>query len=188
MTARARATSAVDVVTWAPTTAARRRARGFDQAEVLAHDRGRARRVGRAGSVLRRVGDDHQTGHSRAERIDAPEFAVARTVVAIAGRRVLVVDDVVTTGATLRAAASVLRERGRGPGRGARRGPPGLSVGVPLPLAAGGRMDSTVTRLARLRADIAAGTYAPPADAVAEALVGWIARPEQFERGGPRCR
>ena len=37
-------------------------------------------------------------------------------------------------------------------------------------------------RLARLRADIAAGNYAPPAEAVAESLVGWIARPEQFER------
>ena len=45
-------------------------------------------------------------------------------------------------------------------------------------------MDSTVTRLARLRADIASGSYAPPVDAVAEALVGWIARPEQFERAG----
>ena len=43
-------------------------------------------------------------------------------------------------------------------------------------------MDSTVTRLARLRADIASGSYAPPVDAVAEALVGWIARPEQFEQ------
>ena len=37
-------------------------------------------------------------------------------------------------------------------------------------------MDTTHNRLARLRAEIAAGTYAPPADAVAEALVGWIAR------------
>ena len=45
-------------------------------------------------------------------------------------------------------------------------------------------MESTVTRLARLRADIAAGTYAPPVDDVAESLVGWIARPEQFERSG----
>jgi len=42
-------------------------------------------------------------------------------------------------------------------------------------------MDSE-DRLARLRADIAAGTYTPPAEAVAESLVGWIARPEQFER------
>jgi hypothetical protein len=43
-------------------------------------------------------------------------------------------------------------------------------------------MESTAARLARLRADIAAGTYAPPADAVAESLVGWIAHPDQFER------
>ena len=42
-------------------------------------------------------------------------------------------------------------------------------------------MERNTARLARLRADIAAGTYAPPADAVAEALVGWIARPEQFD-------
>lgn len=45
-------------------------------------------------------------------------------------------------------------------------------------------MDSTETRLAHLRADIAAGTYTPDADAVAEAIVGWIARPEQFENAG----
>ena len=43
-------------------------------------------------------------------------------------------------------------------------------------------MESTDVRLARLRAEIAAGTYTPPVDAVAESLVGWIARPEQFER------
>jgi hypothetical protein len=43
-------------------------------------------------------------------------------------------------------------------------------------------MTSTAARLARLRADIAAGTYAPEADAVAESLVGWIAHPDQFER------
>ena len=43
-------------------------------------------------------------------------------------------------------------------------------------------MESTAARLARLRADIAAGTYAPPVDDVGESLVGWIARPDQFER------
>jgi hypothetical protein len=48
-------------------------------------------------------------------------------------------------------------------------------------------MESTDSRLARLRAEIDAGTYAPPADAVAESLVGWIARPEQFERRAARA-
>jgi len=43
-------------------------------------------------------------------------------------------------------------------------------------------METNEHRLARLRADIAAGTYAPPVESVAESLVGWIARPEQFER------
>jgi hypothetical protein len=51
-------------------------------------------------------------------------------------------------------------------------------------------MEQTDERLARVRAEIAAGTYAPTPDAVAEALLGWIARPEQFEarRGARRSR
>jgi hypothetical protein len=48
-------------------------------------------------------------------------------------------------------------------------------------------MESTDARLARLRAEITDGTYAPPPDAVAESLVAWIARPEQFERGAARA-
>lgn len=37
-------------------------------------------------------------------------------------------------------------------------------------------------RLVELREAIAAGSYAPDPESVAESLVGWIARPEQFER------
>jgi predicted amidophosphoribosyltransferase len=98
------------VVTWAPTTAARRRARGFDQAEVLAAAVAAVRDHPVRG-VLRRIGHDHQTGRTRAERIDAPTFRVVRPA-AVTGRSVLVVDDVVTTGATLTAAAATLRAAG----------------------------------------------------------------------------
>ena len=100
----------VDVVTWAPTTAARRRDRGFDQAEVLATAVATELRRPRRAS-LRRIGDDHQTGRSRAERIDAASY-VPRAHAPVSGRRVLLVDDVVTTGATLTAAASALRRAG----------------------------------------------------------------------------
>lgn len=42
-------------------------------------------------------------------------------------------------------------------------------------------MSPTPDRIAWLTRAIADGTYAPPVDAVAESLVGWIAPPAAFE-------
>ena len=96
------------VVTWAPTSAARRRHRGFDPAEVLA--RPLARRLGLpVRPLLRRVGGGTQTGRDLASRLaDPPRFVVRRAV----GGTVLVVDDVCTSGATLGSAATALRDAG----------------------------------------------------------------------------
>jgi ComF family protein len=95
------------MVTWAPTGHARRRARGYDQAELL------ARALARRWSVpcrvlLRRRAGPPQSGRSAGERQANPAFHVVGRVVPA----VVVVDDVVTTGATLSAAARALRSAG----------------------------------------------------------------------------
>jgi predicted amidophosphoribosyltransferase len=98
----------LDVVTWAPTSARRRRQRGFDQAELIARCVARRWRLPARRLLVRQPGH-HQTGRSRSDRLGGPEF---RAGAVLPGAAVLVVDDVVTTGATLYAAVSALREAG----------------------------------------------------------------------------
>lgn len=98
----------VDVVTWAPTSARRVRRRGYDQAEAIA--RAVARQLGvPCVRLLYRTHGAPQTGKSRADRLAGPAFRARRPR---RGLSVLVVDDVVTTGATLRTAAQALRTAG----------------------------------------------------------------------------
>ena len=97
-----------DVVTWAPTTVLRRQKRGFDQSELIA--RHLAAQLGvRHARLLRRCNDGRQTGSSREERLARPLF-VSRP--GLRGKCIWVVDDVMTTGATLRASAEALVDSG----------------------------------------------------------------------------
>jgi predicted amidophosphoribosyltransferase len=106
--AHGRAAGGCEVVTWAPTGARRRRRRGYDQAELLARALARELGVPCRGLLRRRAGGA-QTGRSRTERLDGPTFAA---FVPRPGIRVLLVDDVVTTGATLAAARAALVDAG----------------------------------------------------------------------------
>ena len=97
----------VDVVTWAPTSRARRRERGFDPAEILARAVARRLRARRVGLLDRGLGPP-QTGLDAAARRRGPRFDPRQTVPQV----VLLVDDIATTGATLTAAATALRRGG----------------------------------------------------------------------------
>ena len=94
----------IEVVTWVPTTRERRMARGHDQAETLARILGRMLGVP-VRKLLERETVGHQTGHSRKQRLVDVALR-ARTMTNPC--TVLVVDDVVTTGATMRMAKQAL--------------------------------------------------------------------------------
>jgi ComF family protein len=98
-----------DIVTWAPTTSRRVQLRGHDQSAIIAGALARRMRLRRV-RVLRRIDNHMQTGASRAMRQRGPQFVVRRG--AVRGRAVLLVDDVMTTGATLSACCRALLDAG----------------------------------------------------------------------------
>jgi len=103
------ALSGADVVVPVPLHRSRRRTRGFNQAEELGRHLGLPCRT-----VLRRVrATPSQTALPVAQRHRNVRgaFALARRG-DVRGLRVVLVDDVCTTGATLEACARVLREAG----------------------------------------------------------------------------
>lgn len=99
-----------DVVTWVPARSRDRAARGFDHAEVLA--RGVAARLGLpAASLLARRGHQvDQAGLDRARRLTNLASAF-RAPGGVSGR-ILLIDDLVTTGATARSCAGALTAAG----------------------------------------------------------------------------
>jgi len=95
-----------------PTATSRARRRGFDQGQLLA--RQIARKLNLPYSpALARLGQSRQVGATRAERLtqSAGSYRL-RLPKAVAGQNILLIDDVITTGATLREAARTLRAGG----------------------------------------------------------------------------
>jgi len=102
-----------DLVVPVPLHWTRRVARGFDQAERIAAPLAALLGLPVAGVLRRRRATGAQARLGRAARLTnlAGAFRVGRPT-AVVGRRVVLVDDVATTGATLEAAAQALRAAG----------------------------------------------------------------------------
>ncbi len=103
----------LDAVVAVPLHWRRRLARGFNQAELLAIPIAEALALPCRRALTRPRATAPQAGLARAARLANPRHAFrARRPAAIAGLRLLLVDDVVTTGATLEAAARALLAAG----------------------------------------------------------------------------
>ncbi|MDQ3572490.1 MAG: hypothetical protein M3383_06465 [Actinomycetota bacterium] len=110
---RALGTARPDWIVSVPPAPARERARGFDNAHLLARLVAKLAPSGRAGVCLARDDGPRQVGRSRAARLaDPPRIRLLRENIRLRGDDLWLVDDVVTTGATISACASVLREAG----------------------------------------------------------------------------
>ena len=104
---------AFDLITWPPLSKKRLRQRGYDQAELLAR---------RAGEVLEApvVSTLHKSHRPAQSGLEDPACRRANLLgaytvpdpAAVAGKRVLLIDDVVTTGSTLSECAKMLELAG----------------------------------------------------------------------------
>lgn len=98
-----------DVAVVVPLHRSRRRRRGFNQAEEILR---RLPWPGPDGQLVRLRKTETQVGLHSSERRSNVSGAFAWRGESLAGRRVALVDDVITTGATVNECARVLREHG----------------------------------------------------------------------------
>lgn len=111
-----RASRELDAVTWAPLSKRRLRRRGYDQARLLAERVGEL--IGRPAVPLLEKWRDTppQSGltdaRRRRENVKGAYRLLPGARALCAGRRLLLVDDVVTTGATMGECAKILKSAG----------------------------------------------------------------------------
>lgn len=99
-----------DIISWVPLDRARRRKRGYDQAELIARKAAEQLRRPCRALLKKKRGVRPQSGTGSPERRRA-NIAGAYSVpdrALVAGKRILLIDDIVTTGSTLSECAKTL--------------------------------------------------------------------------------
>ena len=110
-----------DLISWVPLSAKRHRRRGYDQARLLAE--AAAETLGTAAvPLLRKVRDVSPQSRLRTpeeRRANISGCYVVRSADAVRGKRILLIDDIITTGSTLSECARMLLTAGAVSVRGA---------------------------------------------------------------------
>lgn len=103
-----------DIITWVPLSAKRFRSRGYDQAKLIADSLSglTGLRCVRLLKKTRHNPAQSGTGSAEKRRANVSGVYTAVNTDEIVGRRILLVDDIVTTGSTLSECARVLSEHG----------------------------------------------------------------------------
>lgn len=103
-----------DIITWVPLSRRRLRRRGYDQARILAEETAELLGLPCERLLEKRVHTRPQSGIDSAEkrRENAKGVYACCAPEKLRGKRVLLIDDIVTTGATLSECAAVLEKAG----------------------------------------------------------------------------
>jgi ComF family protein len=103
----------IDLVAPVPLGVVRRRERGYNQAAMIAYPFALAVRVSYSGGAIRRVRETvSQVDLKFSQRLENVQDAFWADPQKVAGKKVMVIDDVTTTGATLNACAEALKNAG----------------------------------------------------------------------------
>ena len=103
-----------DVITWAPVSAKRKRKRGYDQGEEIAISVGKELGIPVVGLLkkTRHTSAQAQISDHDARKTNVTNAYIAVELQQIKGKRILLIDDVITSGATLTECSKTLKKAG----------------------------------------------------------------------------
>lgn len=103
----------IDVILYVPSSKKRLRERGFNQSKVLAEEIAKIKNISISNGLIKTKETIHQAGGSQKDRMKNLKNSFAfdeKLVNEVAGKNVLIVDDVFTTGSTLNECSKVVKK------------------------------------------------------------------------------